>query len=103
ADRSGKIKIPLASGSAIEARLPTYQMPHTRKHAAGYYVTPEMDLVDLFIGSEGTLGVVVEIEVALLPKPEALLSGVVFFTAEDDLLAFVQAARGRSLANRELR
>jgi D-lactate dehydrogenase (cytochrome) len=103
AGRSGEIKIPLPSGRAIEARLPAYQMPHTPKHAAGYYVAPEMDLIDLFIGSEGTLGVVVEIEVALLPKPEALLSGVVFFSAADDLLGFVQAARSRSLTNRELR
>ncbi|HBB86939.1 MAG TPA: FAD-binding oxidoreductase [Blastocatellia bacterium] len=103
ADRSGELNLPLPSGRTIEARLPAYQMPHTRKHAAGYYVAPEMDLVDLFIGSEGTLGVVVEIEVALLPKPEALLSGIVFFSAEDDLLAFVQAARSRSLTSREPR
>src|SRR6266404_2408559 len=103
AGQSGQITIPLSSRRSIEARLPTYQMPHTRKHASGYYVAPEMDLLDLFIGSEGTLGVVVEIEVTLLPKPEALFSGVVFFNAEDDLLAFVQAARGRSLTNRDLR
>jgi D-lactate dehydrogenase (cytochrome) len=103
ADAAGQIKIPLSSGKSIEVHLPTYRMPHTRKHAAGYYVAPEMDLLDLFIGSEGTLGVVVEIEVALLPKPEALLSGVVFFSSEDDLLAFVQTARSRSLTNRELR
>lgn len=103
ADAAGQLRIPLSSGQSIEAQLPTYRMPHTRKHAAGYYVAPEMDLLDLFIGSEGTLGVVVEIEIALLPKPEALLSGVVFFGSEDDLLAFVQTARSRSLTNRDLR
>src|SRR6266550_2478147 len=102
AGQSGQINFPLLSGRTIEAQLPTYQMPNTRKHAAGYYVAPEIDLLDLFIGSEGTLGVVVEIEVALLPKPEALLSGVVFFNTEDDLLAFVSAARSRSLTNRDL-
>jgi D-lactate dehydrogenase (cytochrome) len=102
AGQSGEIKIPLSSGRSIAAQLPAYQMPRTRKHAAGYYVAPEMDLLDLFIGSEGTLGVVVEIEMALLPKPEALLSGVVFFSAEDYLLAFVAAARSRSLTNREV-
>jgi D-lactate dehydrogenase (cytochrome) len=103
AARSGEINVPLPAGRTIEARLPSYQMPYTRKHAAGYYVAPEMDLVDLFIGSEGTLGVVVEVEVALLQKPDALLSGVVFFSAENDLLAFVQDARNRSLTNRESR
>jgi D-lactate dehydrogenase (cytochrome) len=100
ADAGGRIAIPVPSGRLIKAQLPSYQMPQVRKHASGYYVAPGMDLIDLFIGSEGTLGVVVEIEVRLLPKPEGLLSGVVFFKAEDELLAFVAEARERSLANR---
>jgi D-lactate dehydrogenase (cytochrome) len=101
ADASGQIKIPLASGRLLEAQLPTYRMPQTRKHASGYYVASEMDVLDLFIGSEGTLGVIIEIGVALLPKPEGLLSGVVFFSSEEDLLAFVSEARELSLANRQ--
>jgi D-lactate dehydrogenase (cytochrome) len=100
ADKNGTITIPLPSGGAIKARLPTYQMPRVRKHASGYYVAPGMDLIDLFIGSEGTLGVILEVEAKLLPKPEGLLSGVVFFTNEEDLLAFVREARKRSLATR---
>ena len=36
-------------------------------------------MLDLFIGSEGTLGVVTEAVVRLLPIPEELLTGVVFF------------------------
>src|SRR5258707_668122 len=100
AGTDGQIAIPLPSGRLIEAQLPSYQMPQVRKHTSGYYVAPGMDVIDLFIGSEGTLGVVVEIEVKLLPKPEGLLSGVVFFKSEADLLAFVREARERSLANR---
>src|SRR6266404_195021 len=34
AARSGEINFPLPAGRIIEARLPAYQMPHTRKHAA---------------------------------------------------------------------
>ncbi len=101
ADSTGHLTIPLSSGAVIEAQLPSYQMPNTRKHASGYYVAPEMDALDLFIGSEGTLGVIVEIESALLPKPEGLLGGVVFFSSEEDLLTFVRAARSLSLENRE--
>jgi D-lactate dehydrogenase (cytochrome) len=85
----------------IEAKLPTYEMPHVRKHASGYFVAPGMDLLDLFIGSEGTLGVITEIEVLLLPKPIGVLSGVVFFSSAESLLAFVRNARERSLQTRK--
>jgi D-lactate dehydrogenase (cytochrome) len=102
AQPNGQIRIPLRSGSVLEAHLPAYQMPRTRKHASGYYVAPEMDVLDLFIGSEGTLGVIVEVEAVLLPKPEGLLGGVVFFTSNEDLLEFVSEARSLSLRNREL-
>jgi D-lactate dehydrogenase (cytochrome) len=75
--------------ASINAQLPSYDMPATRKNASGYFVAPGMDAVDLFIGSEGTLGVICEIEARLLPKPEGLLSGVVFFANEADVLALV--------------
>lgn len=97
---NGRIAIPLPSGRSIQTQLPTYRMPQVRKNASGYYVAPGMDAIDLFIGSEGTLGVIVEVEVKLLPKPAGLLSGVVFFKSEDDLLAFVRGVRERSLASR---
>jgi len=100
ADRRGRIAIPLPSGTSIEAQLPTYKMPQVRKHTSGYYVAPGMDLIDLFIGSEGTLGAIVEIEVRLLPKPEGLLSGIAFFPSEEDLLRFAVEARQQSLAAR---
>ncbi len=78
---------------AIEAKLPSYRMPATRKNASGYFVAPEMDAIDLFIGSEGTLGVVCEVETQLIPKPESLISGVIFFADEADVLALVADVR----------
>ncbi|HWS87038.1 MAG TPA: FAD-binding oxidoreductase [Pyrinomonadaceae bacterium] len=100
AGADGSVKLPLGGGRSIEARLPTYTMPATRKHAAGYFTRPGMDLIDLFIGSEGTLGVVTEVELSLLTQPEGVLAGVVFFKEEEQLLAFVREARERSLATR---
>ena len=96
------VRIPLESGRVLEAKLPDFQMPNTRKNATGYFVKSDMDVIDLFIGSEGTLGVVVEIEVRLLAKPNGLLSGVVFFEKQESVLAFVAEARKRSLANRAM-
>lgn len=101
ATAQGLVSIPLPSGRSMEAQLPTYCMPGTRKHASGYFVAPAMDAIDLFIGSEGTLGVVTEVETDLLAMPQGLLSGVVFFAAESDLLSFVTEARTRSLATRQ--
>ena len=101
AGEDGRILLPLPRGRTIEARLPSYRMPRTRKHAAGYYVEPGMDLLDLFVGSEGTLGVITEVEVSLLAQPENVLAGIVFFRSEGELLAFVREARERSLGARE--
>jgi D-lactate dehydrogenase (cytochrome) len=103
ADGEGRLRLPLPGGRSVEAQLPSYHMPLTRKHAAGYFVEKGLDAVDLFVGSEGTLGVVTEAEVSLLPRPEGVLSGIVFFADEADLLAFVRAARERSLRAREMR
>jgi len=97
----GELKIPLSSGRVISATLPSYQLPITRKNASGYFVAPDMDVIDLFIGSEGTLGVVVEIEARLLPRPNGLLSGVVFFESESNVFKFVSDTRSRSLSNRK--
>ena len=94
-------QVPISSGRAIEVHLPSYRMPRTRKHAAAYFVAPELDVLDLFIGSEGTLGVIVEIEVKLIPKPGGLMSAVVFFDDERNLLTFVREVRRLSLLTRE--
>ena len=88
ADEHGTLRV-----GSIELKLPTYRRPATRKNASGYFVAPGMDAIDLFIGSEGTLGVICEIEVRLIPKPRGLLSGVVFFADEADVLALVADAR----------
>lgn len=102
ADKNNKLRIPVSNcGEVLIINLPTYKMPATRKHASGYFYKPEMDAIDLFIGSEGTLGVVTEIETRLLPKPEGFLSGIVFFKNEKDLLEFVREARIISFETRQ--
>jgi len=66
------------------------------KNASGYFTSQPLDAIDLFIGSEGTLGVIVEAELRLVPRPEGTFSGVVFFENREDLLAFVDEARAAS-------
>ncbi len=61
------------------------------KDASGYACL--RDLVDLFCGSEGTLGVITRVEVDLLPKPEAFLGALAFFDSVASALHFVGQAR----------
>lgn len=69
-------------------------LPHPAvKNAAGYFIRPDMDLVDLFIGAEGTLGIVTEITLNLLPQPETINGLTAFFASEDEALAFVRFLR----------
>lgn len=88
--REGEIKT--AAGNTICFTIPNVNMPAT-KNAAGYYCKPDMDIIDLFIGSEGTLGIITEAELSVVPLPEDLLSAVAFFRNEDDALSFIEEAR----------
>ncbi|MGB2753357.1 MAG: FAD-binding oxidoreductase [Pyrinomonadaceae bacterium] len=88
---------------AILIKAPTYERPNVRKNASGYFNATPLDAIDLFIGSEGTLGVITEIELSLLDRPEGFFSGIAFFEQEVDLLAFVDEIRRHSLASRECR
>ncbi|HBA84807.1 MAG TPA: FAD-binding oxidoreductase [Verrucomicrobia bacterium] len=80
-------------GARFEGLLPAYALPLV-KSAAGYYASDDMDLIDLFIGSEGTLGVVVEAELELIPRPKVVWGIVSFFPAEACAVRFVRALRG---------
>jgi len=56
------------------------------KNAAGYFLKPGMDIIDLFIGSEGTLGAIMELELRLVPAPVSVAEVVVLLDTEE--LAF---------------
>src|SRR3954449_11103647 len=73
-------------GDRVDFPYRVLRQPQTTKNAAGYYLQPDLQWVDLLAGSEGTLGVVTEAELALLPEPPAILSGVVFFRDEEQML-----------------
>jgi len=97
----GTINLASECGHEIVVKPLTYTRPDVRKNVSGYFNTPPVDAIDLFIGSEGTLGVITEVELAVLPKVEGFFSGIVFFKGERDLLAFVGEARERSFTSRK--
>lgn len=78
----------------LTLQIPNYSMPST-KNSAGYFSSPKMDLVDLFIGSEGTLGVISEIEIGLIPTLNNTFDLVAFFPSEDLAVKFVQDSKAQ--------
>jgi D-lactate dehydrogenase (cytochrome) len=81
-------------GNAIHVPAITYKHPEI-KNAAGYYSRPEMDIIDLFIGSEGTLGAIVEVTISLTKSP-SVIAGLSFFPKRDCAFGFVDALRNHS-------
>ncbi len=86
-EKNGLFEIDLSDGTTARIPVPNYRMP-VCKNAAGYHAFPGMDLIDLFIGAEGTLGVVTEVELTVLKKPTALFSGILFFPDEKSCYRF---------------
>ena len=65
----------------------------TTKATLGYPLSRTMDLIDLFIGSEGTLGAVVEIELALAIRPEFMMGVMVVLESEQQVCELVDKSR----------
>lgn len=80
----------------ISFTIPKFEMPKT-KNAAGYFCKENMDLIDLFIGSEGTLGIFSEIKLKLIDLNEKVFSSIIFFENESDALNFIDESRSLSL------
>jgi D-lactate dehydrogenase (cytochrome) len=74
----------------------TYRMPAVPKCSAGYFATPNMDLIDLFIGGEGTLGVIVDATLRVLPTPPAAALALVPVESDAAALQLVTELRRAS-------
>lgn len=84
-------------GRSLCGTLPDYTMPAC-KNAAGYYAADDMDLIDLIIGSDGTLGVLSEIELRLIPLPKVIWGVNCFFRTLAQSVDFAEAAKSLDLA-----
>jgi FAD/FMN-containing dehydrogenase len=83
------VKIVDGAGELLDLRRPQLE-----KNTVGFHAA--QDPVDWIVGSEGTLGVVVEAELSLVRRPPREIGLASPFPTERDALAFVVAAREQS-------
>jgi D-lactate dehydrogenase (cytochrome) len=86
ASSEGTFTIATSEGNR-DVPIPRIRMPQVPKCSAGYFAASEMDLVDLFIGSEGTLGVIVEAELAIARRPEGVCWILIALRSEAESIA----------------
>jgi D-lactate dehydrogenase (cytochrome) len=93
ADRADHGEVTLDDGEDTRViRLAPIAKPAT-KNSIGYGFTASGDIVDLIIGSEGTLGVVSEVTFRLVPVTESRLAFLQCLSAPAQAFALVQALR----------
>ena len=88
----------LDDGSTVEFPRLEFNSPEC-KNAAGYYVQPGMDWLDLFIGSDGTLCVFTECTLRLMKTPADFLSGILFIEQEELCWRLLENIRTTSARN----
>lgn len=82
-------------GAARTLKLQAIPKPPT-KNTIGYHFA-DGDALDVFIGSEGTLGVFTELELELAPVPKLRLYLLQIFPSVDAALTFVEGLRSSTL------
>lgn len=88
----GRFEIETASGVVI-VPIPTYKaLSHLPKLSAGYWTAADLDLMDLFIGSEGTLGVIVEATLRVMRRPLRCVALVICATEQQAVTVSGQLA-----------
>jgi D-lactate dehydrogenase (cytochrome) len=90
--RNGQFVIATSRGDQ-PVDVPPITMPQVPKCSAGYFAAPDMDLIDLFIGSEGTLGVIVEAELDVRGRPGGVCWILVSLPDESSAIALTADLR----------
>lgn len=77
-------------GKSRVLKIDTDVIVPSGKSSIGPHCHRNVDVIDMLIGAEGTLGVITEVEVKLLPKPKHHLYSTSFFNNQNEAFAFAK-------------
>ncbi len=89
-----------AERSFFSFEIPSYDFNTGVKNAAGPVFHKDMDLIDMFVGSEGIFGIIVEADVYIVPW-HPLVSNILFFPTDRDCLEAVREFKTDDLVDLE--
>lgn len=93
--KDGQIQFYTLKNKKIVLKTYNSNREKLEKNSTGYPLGNNIDLIDLFIGSEGTLGFISKIKLKLLDIPQVVFSTFTFFDNTDSLLEFVRLIRDK--------
>ncbi len=96
---NGRLTFP-AGRELYSFEVPTYQFNDRVKNAMGPRFSKDMDLIDLFVGSEGAFGIIAEADVYLTPW-HPLISIIQFLPTDEDALGMIEDLRNDDLIDPE--
>jgi D-lactate dehydrogenase (cytochrome) len=91
ASPAGRFTVYDSTGQPHSIKIPDYSIPRT-KSTTGIFTAPQMDLIDLFIGSEGVFGIVTRVDVGLLHRRNKI-SIVQFLDSDEQAIQLTIALR----------
>lgn len=87
-------------GIVLDFDMPSYDFNTGVKNAAGLYSRNDMDLIDVFIGSEGILGTITEADI-ILAEWHPLISNIAFMPDDASALSLIRDVRHDGLVDPE--
>jgi D-lactate dehydrogenase (cytochrome) len=97
ASDDGVIEVATIGYGLISLNIPTYRVPALPKVSAGYFTEPHVDLVDLFIGSEGTLGVITDATLRVKRRPQRCIA-LIACSSDTQAIAVTATLRTEAVA-----
>jgi D-lactate dehydrogenase (cytochrome) len=91
--RSGGKLISISDNNRAGVKLADTVAGFPKKNSAGYYMKKDMDIIDLLIGSEGTLGIITMLELTVQKIPHDITAFMGYFNGAEEAFDFIEKVK----------